>query len=95
LNTKDKNYNIHYYEQIRPFFVKQKFVALKDSNYLSLEKLSDQRVHVINRTFVFKFPQIVNSLTKLDWTILKPELVNHSLNELKKFKNLQNNKNNW
>ncbi|MDR2406558.1 MAG: hypothetical protein LBE13_00370 [Bacteroidales bacterium] len=86
LDTKEKDFKIQYYGQIRSFFVKLGFTPLKDSNYLSTKKLNEREVIEINQSFVQKFPSVIDSLTKFDWAVFRPNLQNHSLKDLKLYK---------
>jgi virulence-associated protein VapD len=92
LDTRDKQFKIQYYGEIRKFFVKLGFSPLKDSNYLSGKKLDDRQVRKINRQFAKEFPNVVDSLTKFDWTVFRPDLVNHAVNDLKDLKQREESK---
>ncbi|MDR0739820.1 MAG: hypothetical protein LBF00_03005 [Mycoplasmataceae bacterium] len=83
LDTTHKEFNRNYYSQITRFMMEEGFSWLKDSNYLSCKKLEERDIRRINKKFAKHFPIIVDCMTKFDWTVFKPEIANHSIEELK------------
>lgn len=69
INTKDPNFYSNIYSDIRSFMIKNNFEWRKDSNYLSINRISKTKIYKFQRLFSKEFKENLSCINKIDWNI--------------------------
>ncbi|MDR0985570.1 MAG: hypothetical protein LBL60_01320 [Mycoplasmataceae bacterium] len=93
METTNKEFKHENYAKIRKFLLSNGMRPLKDSNYVSTRKLSERQIDRIENHLVRQIPEVGICLTKFDWAVYRPELINHSVIWIKRASRNEFNKN--
>ena len=66
INTKDPNFYSNIYSDIKSFMIKNNFLWRKDSNYLSINRISKTKIYKFQRLFSKEFKENLSCINKFD-----------------------------
>ena len=69
INTKDPNFYSNIYSDIKSFMIKNNFEWRKDSNYLSINRISKTKIYKFQRLFSKEFKENLSCINKIDWNV--------------------------
>ena len=74
INTKDPNFYSNIYSDIKSFMIKNNFEWRKDSNYLSINRISKTKIYKFQRLFSKEFKENLSCINKIDWNVYDKNL---------------------
>ena len=74
INTKDPNFYSNIYSDIKSFMIKNNFLWKKDSNYLSINRISKTKIYKFQRLFSKEFKENLSCINKIDWNVYDKNL---------------------
>ena len=74
INTKDPNFYSNIYSDIKSFMIKNNFLWRKDSNYLSINRISKTKIYKFQRLFSKEFKENLSCINKIDWNVYDKNL---------------------
>ena len=74
INTKDPNFYSNIYSDIKSFMIKNNFLWRKDSNYLSINRISKTKIYKFQRLFSNEFKENLSCINKIDWNVYDKNL---------------------
>lgn len=86
ISTKSKFYKSNHHSILKKYLTKTlNFEWIKDTNYISLNKISNNEKITIEKKIAKRYPAIVKSMTKFNWSVWLPIANSDALSRLQSF----------